>query len=102
MLQYTAGIENHTMIAQAGRLIDVVGDKERSNLSFIEDVREFVGKPSTGGGVKCSERFIEEEDFGIENKCAGTAAPTIALLLSSARPHPERPRHAPRRCCRAA
>jgi len=68
------------MIAQGGRLIDVVGDKERSNLSFIEDVREFVGKPGTGGGVECSERFIEEEDFGIENKCPGEAC---ALRLSA-------------------
>ncbi len=61
------------MIAQVGRLIDVVGNKERSNLSFIENLGEFVAKPDTRGGVKCSERLIEEEDFGIENKCPGEA-----------------------------
>ena len=61
------------MIAQVGCLIDVVRDKERRNLLFIEDVREFLAKPGTRGGVERSERLIQEEDFGFENKGAGEA-----------------------------
>ena len=73
LLQDAARIENHAVIAQVGRLIDVVGDKERSNLLFIEDVREFLAKAGARGGVERSERLVQEEDFGFENKGAGEA-----------------------------
>ena len=58
-------------IAHVDCFVDVVGDEQHRGAALLPQAQHFILHPHAGEGVERAERFVEQENFGMIDECAG-------------------------------
>lgn len=60
-------------IRQQNRLVDIVGDHEDGLLCLSNDGQQLILDRAPGEGVQCTERFVQQQHFGLDGESPGDA-----------------------------